>query len=169
MYVSTAFLFPQKTLHEAAMVGDLITVDLLLRTRKRPSEQDKEGYTPLHWAAAKGHVQVAKRLIEFGAELEIKGGMFLLTPLHMATGEGHLNTSLALLDAGAQVNSRDRFRNTPMHWAAWFGRLSVLRCLVDRGGNYFLTNRDGYTPRDMASVRGSQDIVQWFDRLQDVT
>jgi len=164
-----AFLFPQKTLHGAAMVGDLITVELLLKAGKRPSEEDNERYTPLHWAAAKGHVQVAKRLIEFGAELEKRGGKFLLTPLHMAAGEGHLNTSLLLLDAGAQVNSRDRFRNTPMHWAAWFRRHFVLRCLVDRGGNYTFTNRDGYTPRDMASVRGSQDIVQWFDRLQDVT
>jgi len=164
-----AFLFQQKTLREAAMVGDLITVDLLLRAGKRPSDADKERYTPLHWAAAKGHVLVAKRLIEFGAELEKKGGKFLLTPLHMAAGEGHLNTSLSLLDAGAQVNCLDRFRNTPMHWAAWFGRLSVLRFLVDRGGHYTLTNRDGYTPRDMASARGSQDIVQWFDRLEDVT
>lgn len=164
-----AFLFPQKTLHEAATLGDLITVELLLRAGKRPSEEDKDRYTPLHWAAAKGHVQVAKLLIEFGAELEKRGGKFLLTPLHMAAGEGHLNTSLLLLDAGAQVNSLDRFLNTPIHWAAWFGRLSVLRCLVDRGGNISLTNRDGYTPRDMASVRGSQDIVQWFNRLQNVT
>ena len=164
-----AFLFLQKTLHEAATLGDLITVELLLRAGKRPSEEDKDRYTPLHWAAAKGHVQVAKLLIEFGAELEKRGGKFLLTPLHMAAGEGHLNTSLLLLDAGAQVNSLDRFLNTPIHWAAWFGRLSVLRCLVDRGGNISLTNRDGYTPRDMASVRGSQDIVQWFNRLQNVT
>jgi FOG: Ankyrin repeat len=123
----------------------------------------------LHWAAAKGHVQVAKRLIEFGANLEKRGGKFLLTPLHMAAGEGHLNTSLSLLDAGAQVNSFDKFHNSPMHWAAWFGRLSVLRCLVDRGGNYTLTNRDGYTPRDMASVRRNEEIVQWFDKLKDVT
>jgi cytohesin len=156
-------------LHEAATLGDLKTVELLLRAGKRPSEEDKERYTPLHWAAAKGHVQVTKRLIEFGAELEKRGGKFLLAPLHMAAGEGHLNTSLLLIDAGAQVNSLDRFRNTPMHWAAWFGRRAVLGCLVERGGYYTLTNKDGYTPREMASVRGSQDIVQWFDSLKDVT
>jgi cytohesin len=162
------FLFPQKTLHEAAMLGDLMAVEFLLKEGKRPSEEDKEHYTPLHWAVAKGHVHVARQLIEFGADLEKRGGRFLLTPLHMAAGEGHLNTSRLLLDAGAHVNSLDRFRNSPMHWAAWFGHLSVVRFLVERGGNYTLTNRDGYTPRDMASVRRSWDIVQWFDVLKDV-
>jgi cytohesin len=151
------------------MLGDLSTVELLLKAGNRPSEEDKERYTPLHWAAAKGHVQVARRLIEFGAELEKRGGTFLLTPLHMAAGEGHLNITLLLLDTGARVNSFDRFRNSPMHWAAWFNRLPVVRCLVENGGNYTLTNRDGYTPREMASVRRSVDIVQWFDRLKDVT
>jgi cytohesin len=161
-------LFPQKTLHEAAKLGDLITVDMLLKAGERPSEEDEELYTPLHWAAAKGNVQVARRLIEFGADLDKRGGRFLLTPLHMAAGQGHLNSSRLLIEAGAQVDSFDRFHNSPMHWAAWFGHLSVVRLLVDGGGNYTLTNRDGYTPREMASVRSSRNIVQWFDTLKDV-
>ena len=104
---------------------------MLLKAGERPSEEDEELYTPLHWAAAKGHVQVARRLIEFGADLDKRGGRFLFTPLHMAAGQGHLNSSRLLIEAGAQVDSFDRFHNSPMHWAAWFGHLSVVRLLVE--------------------------------------
>ena len=33
--------------------------------------------SPLHWACDKGHVEVAKVLIKFGANLEIKTQVFL--------------------------------------------------------------------------------------------
>ncbi|PNF23029.1 hypothetical protein B7P43_G09825 [Cryptotermes secundus] len=159
----------EMTLREAAMTGDLISVELLLKAGKDPSERDKEHYTPLHWAAAKGHKKVAKKLLEVGAGLEVKGGRFLFTPLHMAAGEGHFGTTQLLLDAGAQVNSFDKFYDTPMHWAAWFGHLSVLQFLVERGGNFSVMNRDGSTPRDMASLRGNVNIVQWLDGMKFVT
>jgi ankyrin repeat protein len=154
------------TLREAAMTGDLISVELLLKAGKDPSECDKEQYTPLHWAAAKGHTEVAKRLLQNGAGLEARGGRFLFTPLHMAAGEGRLDTSRLLLDAGAQVNSFDRFYDTPMHWAAWFGHLSVVQFLVERGGNFSVMNRDGSTPRNMASLRKNMNIVLWLDELK---
>lgn len=165
----TVGLGKEMTLREAAMTGDLISLELLLKAGKNPSERDKEHYTPLHWAAAKGHTKVAKKLLQVGAGLEVRGGRFLFTPLHMAAGEGHLDTIRLLLDAGAQVNSLDRFYDTPMHWAAWFGHLSVVQFLVERGGNYSVMNRDGSTPRDMASLRRNMNIVQWLDEQKFVT
>lgn len=32
-----------------------------------PSPRDNAGYTPLHWACAKGHLEIAKLLLLYGA------------------------------------------------------------------------------------------------------
>jgi cytohesin len=150
------------------MSGNLTAVQLLLKAGVAPTERDKEHYTPLHWAAAKGHTKVVRKLIEVGAGLEGRGGRFHFTPLHMAAGEGHLETSRLLLDAGAEVDAIDRFHDTPMHWAAWFGHLSVVQLLVERGGDSAAKNKDGNTPRDMAFVKRNEHVVQWFRELQGV-
>ncbi|XP_021934400.1 ankyrin repeat domain-containing protein 1 isoform X2 [Zootermopsis nevadensis] len=155
----------EMALHDAVMSGNLTSVEYLLTAGRNPSERDKEHYTPLHWAAAKGYTQIARKLFEYGAGLEERGGRFRFTPLHMAAGEGQLNTSRLLLDAGAQVNSLDRFHDTPIHWAAWFGHLSLVQMLVDRGGNFTAKNRDGSTPRDMAYVRSNEAVVRFLDGI----
>jgi ankyrin repeat protein len=42
----------------------------LRRGAELESKDDREGQTPLSWAAAKGHEAVVKLLVENGAELE---------------------------------------------------------------------------------------------------
>jgi ankyrin repeat protein len=45
-------------LHKAALAGDAERVKELLKKGADPNAQDKDGYTPLHKAAEKGHVEV---------------------------------------------------------------------------------------------------------------
>lgn len=79
--------------------------------------KDNDGYTPLHRACYENHLEIAKMLLKFEANIAA------LTnenwqPLHSAS---RWNSSLCvalLLDWGADVNSVTRGGLTPLHLAA---------------------------------------------------
>ncbi|KAJ9601555.1 hypothetical protein L9F63_000298 [Diploptera punctata] len=155
----------QHALLSAAKENNLISVQKLLKAGAYHSAPDKEEYTPLHWAAARGNLDIAQTLLDSGANIENKGGKkFHFTPLHLASGEGHLEMCRMLLDRGAHVMALDRYRNTALHWAAWFGHLSVVQLLIERGINTNTKNSDGQTAQDMAAVRRNHKITDWFEQ-----
>jgi hypothetical protein len=47
------------------------------------------GRTPLHETAVRGEVEVGRRLIERGADVNVRGGSHDATPLHVAAVGGH--------------------------------------------------------------------------------
>ena len=63
---------------------------------------DAQGYTALHWAAAKGSVGLLGRLLAAGANKEAAASDGM-TPLHLAAKAGHVGAVRALLDAGCRV------------------------------------------------------------------
>lgn len=64
----------------------------------------QNGYTPLHIAAKKNQMNIARALLEYGAETNVlsKQGV---SPLHLAAQEGHAELASLLLGKGAHVNT----------------------------------------------------------------
>lgn len=73
---------------------------------------DPAGLTPLHWAADRGHLQVARLLLARGASVNARDtdGQ---TPLHYAASCGHTQVALLLVRAGADRGARDADGETP--------------------------------------------------------
>lgn len=65
------------------MIGDALSVHLLLRHGASVETSDNAGMTPLHWAAVKGSKASIKHLVEAGADLDAKEGQGK-TPRDMA-------------------------------------------------------------------------------------
>lgn len=113
---------------------------------------DRWGSSPLNTAIEGFHAEIAKILIDAGADLEHEGGR-LGMPLHFASYFGDVEIVTMLLEAGAQVNGQPRkvrtnFDGTPLHNATSGGKLHVAKLLLEHGADVNAENRHdpGWTP-----------------------
>jgi ankyrin repeat protein len=93
-------------LGRAASVGHEAVVKVLLEMGKAnvDSKDTESGWTPLSWAAMRGHEDVVRLLLEHKADVGVKdnGGQMAL---HLAAKEGHKTVVQLLLENGANANS----------------------------------------------------------------
>ena len=88
-------------LHRAALRSRREMVEFLVKQRA-PQVQDVNGNTPLHCAALGGDPEVARMLLEGGADVEA-GNSEGDRPLHLAAGAGNLAVLRLLLQVGAST------------------------------------------------------------------
>lgn len=88
------------------------------------------GHTALHFACQNGHAEVAKILLEKGADIEANSHMY--TPLMLAVSEGHLDIAKLLLDNGAKPNVSLVTGKTPLMMASEKGDVDMIALLLKR-------------------------------------
>ncbi len=87
----------------ASFKGNLAAAQLLI---ERGARVHHSGWTPLHYAATGGHNDVARLLLDNGAELDARSPNNT-TPLMMAAWRGHILTVKLLHDAGADATLKN--------------------------------------------------------------
>ena len=100
------------------------------------------GYTPLHLAALKGHVDVVDFLLKHGAEIDpvsTDGD----TPLHLAAASGNVAVVRHLLDEGADRSIRDFSGSTPYNVAMARGNDAIAKLVQPRESATPSIYRDG--------------------------
>lgn len=102
--------------------GDIVA--LLIAAGADVREEEAIGDTPLHAAASNGNVEIARQLIEAGADVnrrtEIDGGD---TPLLSAAFSGEPETVRFLLEHGADATMRNEISDrTPLETARYIQR-----------------------------------------------
>lgn len=96
-------------------------------------ENEPHHYTPLAYAAYRGHERVIRILLERGAHVD--GGAngdyitYVNTPLMMAAIEGHEKAALRLLRAGADARIRVHLGHTAAEFAAKYKHPQLARAL----------------------------------------
>ena len=120
---------------------------------------DKYGWTPLLWAAEKGHEHVVKSLIDAGADINKARGDGW-TALHIALYWGRENLAKTLIESGADINRQDNFLTTPLHVAASKGLVYTVKLLIDGGADINKVQRDGRTPLHDAAEEGHAKVAK---------
>jgi ankyrin repeat protein len=111
----------------AALNGDLTLVALLI---DKGAEVNKKGWAPLHYAAANGHDDVVKLLIDNSAYLDAESPNGT-TPLMMAARGNHITTMKVLLDAGADVRLKNQLGLTALDFAKQYHAKDATEGLED--------------------------------------
>jgi uncharacterized protein len=149
------------TLHEAAATGNERRLKTILgQSRVRVNAANAEGFTPLGLAAFFGHGQAVKVLLEFGADVNLKGpSRFANTALDAAVAANHADVVRILLAARGDPNARSEGNYTSLHKAAAHGNLEIVRMLLDAGADPKATRDGGHTPLDDAREKGHAAVV----------
>ncbi|KAK1993166.1 ankyrin [Colletotrichum falcatum] len=123
---------------------------LLDRGLLRRSQRAKDLESPLALAIAKGHIQVAKYLVERGAEVngrETKtrsGDGGDRAPLTLACEYAPLEMVRFLLRSGAKVND-PHYVQPPLQRAVKRCKLELIELLIEHGADVKATDDDGYS------------------------
>jgi ankyrin repeat protein len=177
-------------LHYAVQTGDIITVNALIdlgtldisaQNNKFAEEYaprlDLQFETPLHIAIRKGNNEIARLLINLGADLKIKT-FYGENPLHYAAQQGNVEILKALIESGGvevdvKTDSTKKrffpevvFNKTPLHFAAENGHIEVVKELINLGAKVNACDDRGVTPLNYATKNGHTEIVDLIKAKQ---
>lgn len=150
------------SLHIATLKGNVTIVQRLLEAGSNPNirtvtdavfdEDDQDAHhdetivsnlrglgnkTPLHIAAKESHYEIAKLLLQFGADINtLDAG--LCTPLHWSANKGDERFVRLLLEHNANPNARDLAWSTPLHEATRKNHINVVKLLMNYNADPYI-------------------------------
>ena len=180
---------PTVNLYRAIHTGDLDQIKRHLYWGTDINQPGPDGNYPLHVAARRGRVVIARKLIEQGARVDVPNGAGE-TPMEVALKAGKVQVADLLLQSGAKPHSqqwlfmlatagisdrdvfafvvaqgadldgRDDAGRTPLHVAVAEGQRLVVKRLLQLGAPVNASDNKQRTPLDLALASGARDIIQ---------
>ncbi|MGA7982252.1 MAG: ankyrin repeat domain-containing protein [Chromatiaceae bacterium] len=185
---------PTINLYRAIQAGDLDQIKRHLYWGTDVNHPDPQGDYPLHVAARRGRVVIARELLRHGAKVNA-GNRLGRTPLYVALAHGKTQVAQVLIEEGARsdpqkllfelvesdvtdrdslellvrrgadINARNAAGAAPLHIAAATGSVLLVKRLIDQGANVNLPDANGRTPLAIAVERNDQDIIALLERF----
>ncbi|KAI0926197.1 hypothetical protein AcW1_010362 [Taiwanofungus camphoratus] len=147
------------SVHTAAQNRQIGLVrSLVCQDAKLVNSVDIDGRTPLHWAASSESLDIARYLIDQGAEVDCSDSLGW-TPLHIAASAGHEEIVRELIGSGADVNRRNDKGLTPMHYSASKSHVEIGKLLISRGADINARDKANQTPLHRAATTGSTGFI----------
>ncbi|KAJ3417515.1 hypothetical protein HDV05_003379 [Chytridiales sp. JEL 0842] len=114
---------------------------------------DEDDPTPLFVAAKTGNVELAKHLLDFGADVNYVN-TWRQTPLNRAAARGHVDMISFLADNGGIVSPWEELpMESPLFEAAAYRKVDTLRALLERGADpNVIRQRNRWAPTALHTV-----------------
>lgn len=138
----------KRYLHEAVRRQDQELVVSFLRLRNEVNGMDadaRDGYgmTALMWAAGHGYREIARLLLEYGADIEARNDLLSVVSIEkLETGKSDYWN---LID---QMGTQEAIKHhgwTALIWAARNGQTEIVSLVLDSGANINAITKDGFT------------------------
>ena len=132
------------------------------------------GWTPVLQAAERGCYKILDRLIENGADVNVRSSNAKWTPLMSASANGFVDIAEALIQAGADIDAQQAGGWTPLMIAVQAGETEIVRLLLNHHAKIFNSKSeispggnaaaladipDGALPMIGATLGGHVDII----------
>lgn len=154
-------------LYFAASHGFNDITRLLLARGANPDvgkDKDLEG-SALTQAAYWGHFDVVRTLVEYKADLNLKG-YELRSALHEAIWKGREEIATFLVEAGTKTDTKSRMDATPLQDAIANDLRRAAVALCRNGADASVTDKHGDTMRDVMARKGWDDAVAAIDAFK---
>lgn len=155
-----------------AKKNDLLSMREYLEKGGNSNFYDTEGWTPLLWAAARGHWEMVDLLLDKGAEIEMSHKISQALAIHFAGHSGSIKTTEILLSkAASHIDAVwDLNGHTVLLQAVFYGHLDLADYLVKKGADTSITTARGLGPMELATQFQNTkmiDILKPFDSSKE--
>ncbi|XP_056401346.1 ankyrin repeat and SOCS box protein 2 isoform X3 [Hyla sarda] len=175
-YCRTAQAAEQNPIEEMIKKEDVEGLNNLMKSGKRLSEPNKDGWLPMHEAAYYGSLRCLKLLLQAYPPLIDQRTLQEETALYLATVKGHLDCVRFLLESGAEPDIVNKARETPLYKGADIntqandsataiyeacknGHDDIVEFLLSQGADANKQNKDGFLPIHVAAKKRDNDNI----------
>jgi ankyrin repeat protein len=156
---------------EASRSGNIPALRNWLAQGNNPNVHDDSGWTPLLWAAARGHHEAVALLLDneyIKADPAFPHRESAALAIHMAGHSGNVRTAEVILDHRPDhLNAVwDLNGHTVLLQAVFYGHLDMAKVLLQRGADTSITTARGLGPMELCTQFQNQammDLIRPYD------
>lgn len=141
-------------LHEAAIFGRDLVLDIALRSDVDVSRVDVYGRIPLHYACIHGHVGIVQTLLDKAPRTVDELDHDNFTPLIHGIVHHQLACVEQLLKHGARIDPGSDADHVPLNLACQHGSVAITRLLLERHAK-ILPDAEGLFPQHLLARSGT--------------
>lgn len=136
----------------------------LLDNGANPNISDGNGSFPLHYACRNGYSEIARILLEKGANVDARTNS--KTALYLSVQSMQIDSIRVLLSFKASMDLEDEDSLTPLHLCSKLHYLEGLKCLVMAGADPNKTTAEGDTCLHLSAYSRGYKVSQVIEALQ---
>ena len=159
VFTFSSFAQGEKTVFDIARTGTLEQISSLFKQNPKIVDAVNEaGYSPLILACYRGNTEVAKFLINNGADLNYNTSMG--TPLMAAVVKNNTEIVNLLVNKNVNVEQKDANGTTALIYASMFKNYEIAKMLIKAKANYETKDNRGNSALDYAILADDDKLIQ---------